>query len=138
MFGLALYIPSAGHIMVTFIQNKDSDEAPFKPPGCRLVMTPFMKSRDALCVKSFWRLKEVYRSLAASKVRRKSGLSHRPSFPHLQLGPFQPADPPLWSQAAGALLPFFLSNGGTPGYSKEETEGRERYRADDHRDINVD
>ena len=41
------------------------------------------------------------------------------------------------SQAAGALLPFFLSNG-VPGYSKEENVGWEGYsEADsDHRDIN--
>ena len=51
--------------MVIFIQHTDSDKARFKPPGCRLVMAPLGKSRDALCVKSFWRLKQVYRSLAS-------------------------------------------------------------------------
>lgn len=33
---------------------------------------------------------------------------------------------PSLSQAAGALLPFFLSNG-VPGYSKEENVGWEGY-----------
>jgi hypothetical protein len=54
-----------GDIVVIFIQHTDSDKARFKPPGCRLVMAPLGKSRDALCVKSFWRLKQVYRSLAS-------------------------------------------------------------------------
>eukprot|EP00435_Cladocopium_sp_Y103_P041785 s2555_g11.t1 len=52
-------------------------------------MATLGKSPDALCVKSFWRLNQVYRTTGE------------------------------WWRAAGALLPFFLSNG-VPGYSKEE------------------